>query len=297
MAVEVLIWRYGTMVLNLCRRILHDEHQAEDAFQAAFLVFVRNARSISKRESVGHWLYKVAFRVAHRMRAKLAKQPERRAEFDEFTGREPANDLIWRDLRPVLDEEIAQLPEKYRAPIVLRYLQGLTNEETAEHLGCPKGAVRFRLARRAGTAEVQSQPAWAGTAGRLVGHVSVREYVVGCSTDGACRLYRQSRNRVRGREIGPGTRVEFRRRSYTRSFARYVHHQVDQSNRRRGRCRGSGPGSPIRCPVGGGRFSLKPSYRPCSGRLWTPAECGRVGPGSGQEAGQQRHRPGHRGRV
>ena len=70
------------MVLNLCRRILHDEHQAEDAFQATFLVFVRKAGSIGKRQSVGSWLYKVAYRVAHRLRAKLAKQPEQRAEMD-----------------------------------------------------------------------------------------------------------------------------------------------------------------------------------------------------------------------
>ena len=147
-AVEMLVWRHGTMVLNLCRRILHDEHQAEDAFQAAFLVFVRHARSISKHQSVGSWLCKVALRVAHRLRTKLAKQPKQRAELDAFPGREPTDDLIWRDLRPVLDEEIDRLPEKYRAPIVLCYLQGHTRRRQPSFWGAHRG--RFGLVYREG---------------------------------------------------------------------------------------------------------------------------------------------------
>jgi RNA polymerase sigma factor (sigma-70 family) len=149
-AVEILIWRHGAMVLNLCRRILRDEHQAEDAFQAAFLVFIRKAGSISKRQSIGTWLYKVACRVAYQLRAGLAKQPKQRAEvddLDDLPGREPADDLIWRDLRPVLDEYIDRLPEKYRAPIVLCYLQGQTIEETAELLRCSKRTIQYRVAR------------------------------------------------------------------------------------------------------------------------------------------------------
>ena len=175
-AVEILVWRHGTMVLNLCRRILNDEHQAEDAFQATFLVFVRKAGSIGKRQSVGSWLYKVASRVAYQLRRKSAKQPEQRtaAELSELPGRGLADDLIWRDLRPVLDEEINRLPEKFRSPIVLCYLQGRTNDEAARLLGCPKETIRKRLwrAREA----LRSRLARRGltlSAGWLATHLSV----------------------------------------------------------------------------------------------------------------------------
>ena len=93
-AVEMLIWRHGTMILNLCRRVLQDEHHAEDAFQATFLVLVRKARSIGKRQSVGSWLCKVAYRIAHRQRASLAKQPELLPEMNDLPEREPAHDLL-----------------------------------------------------------------------------------------------------------------------------------------------------------------------------------------------------------
>jgi RNA polymerase sigma factor (sigma-70 family) len=143
---EVLVWRHGTMVLELCRRVLRDDHEAEDAFQATFLVFARKAGSIGKRESVGSWLYKVAYRVALRARGRAAHRSG-----DELPADLPApqgpDDLLWRDLRPVLDEEIHRLPEKYRTPFVLCYLEGHTNEEAAEQIGCPKGTVLSRLAR------------------------------------------------------------------------------------------------------------------------------------------------------
>src|SRR5262249_22519685 len=82
-ALEILVWRHGTMVLNLCQRVLHDTHEAEDAFQATFLVFARKAGSIGKREAIGSWLYKVAYRIALRLRAKAVKRGET----------EPADDL------------------------------------------------------------------------------------------------------------------------------------------------------------------------------------------------------------
>ncbi|HWY85276.1 MAG TPA: sigma-70 family RNA polymerase sigma factor, partial [Gemmataceae bacterium] len=132
--------------LNLCRRILQNEHHAEDAFQAAFLVFIRNARSIGKSQSVGSWLYKVAYRVACRVRATVPVLTNRMADLDRPAS-ELDVDMIWRDLRFVLDQEIAGLSEHYRRPIVLCYLQGNTNEEAARLLGCPKGTVATRLAR------------------------------------------------------------------------------------------------------------------------------------------------------
>lgn len=144
---EVLVWRHGTMVLNLCQRVLRDSHEAEDAFQATFLVFARKAGSIGKSEAVGCWLYKVAYRVALRVRARAARRNGQEEPVAELPGRESMDEVEWRDLRPVLDEEIDRLPEKYRAPFVLCYLEGQTNEEAAAQLGCPKGTILSRLSR------------------------------------------------------------------------------------------------------------------------------------------------------
>jgi RNA polymerase sigma factor (sigma-70 family) len=144
---EVLVWRHGAMVLALCKRLLRDAHEAEDAFQATFLVFARKAASIGRRESVGCWLYKVAYRVALRLRAAAEKRPATGEPARDVPAPPAADDADWRDLRPVLDDEIARLPEKYRAPFVLCYLEGRTNEEAAAQLGCPKGTILSRLAR------------------------------------------------------------------------------------------------------------------------------------------------------
>lgn len=144
---EVLVWRHGTMVFNLCQRILHDKHEAEDAFQAVFLVLARKAGSIGKSEAVGSWLYKTAYRIALRLRAKMEKHGVAREAIDDVPAPPTTDNLLWRDLRPVLDEEINCLPEKYRAPFVLCYLQDHTNEEAAARLGCPKGTILSRLAR------------------------------------------------------------------------------------------------------------------------------------------------------
>jgi RNA polymerase sigma factor (sigma-70 family) len=164
---EVLVWRHGTMVLNLAHRVLRDPHEAEDAFQAAFLVFARRAGSIGNREAVGSWLYKVAYRVALRARARAARRRGREEPADELPARASADEVLWRDLRPVLDQEIDRLPEKYRAPFVLCYLQGHTNEEAAEQLGCPKGTVLSRLAR--GRERLRSRLARGGLALAAVG--------------------------------------------------------------------------------------------------------------------------------
>jgi RNA polymerase sigma factor (sigma-70 family) len=145
---EVLVWRHGTMVLSLCQRVLRDSHDAEDAFQATFLVFARKAGSIGKRDAVASWLYKVAYRIALRLRARTVKQHEREEPADDLPDRSNCEEeVVWRDLRPVLDQEIDRLPAKYRTPFVLCYLQGYTNEEAAEQLHCPKGTILSRLAR------------------------------------------------------------------------------------------------------------------------------------------------------
>ncbi|HKI30904.1 MAG TPA: RNA polymerase sigma factor [Gemmataceae bacterium] len=146
-AFELLVWRHAALVLGVCRRLLHDRHEAEDAFQATFLVLIRKAASISNRDSVGSWLHKVAVRIAHRARAQAAKRCCRALPGEDIPAREPTDEVLWRDLRPLLDEEVNRLPEKYRRPFVLCYLEGNTNEQAAEQLGCPRGTVLSRLAR------------------------------------------------------------------------------------------------------------------------------------------------------
>jgi RNA polymerase sigma-70 factor (ECF subfamily) len=145
-AFDVLVARHGPMVLEVCRRILRDVHAADDSFQATFLVLVRRAGAIRRRESLGPWLHGVARRVALRARADALVRQEReaRAAIDPETAlAEPDAD----DLGPALHDEIGHLPEKYRAPIVLCYLQGRTIEEASRQLGWPAGTVGGRLAR------------------------------------------------------------------------------------------------------------------------------------------------------
>jgi RNA polymerase sigma factor (sigma-70 family) len=133
------------MVLSLCRYLVHNAADAEDAFQATFLVLVRRAASIRKPELLGNWLYGVAYRVAARARVQEARRRAREKREVEMIAAEPPWEA--EEWRPVLHEELKHLPEKYRAPIVLCYLQGKTNEEAAKLLAWPIGTVKGRLAR------------------------------------------------------------------------------------------------------------------------------------------------------
>lgn len=147
LAFEVLVSRHGPLVLGVCRRLLRDPRDVEDAFQATFLILVRKAGSIQQRELLGPWLYGVAYRVARRSRAVKTRQHLRESELAEHEPPDTPDDPGWAELRSVLDEELARLPNKYREPVVLCYLQGLTHDEAASRLGCPVGTVRSRLAR------------------------------------------------------------------------------------------------------------------------------------------------------
>ena len=146
-AFELLLWRHGVLVLNVCRRILHREADAEDAFQATFLAFVRKAPSIERRGSVASWLYKVAYRVALEARARARKTAARERAGGESLAIEMEANPLWDELRPILDEELNRLPERLRRPFVLCYLEGKTNDEAARELGCPAGTIYSRLAR------------------------------------------------------------------------------------------------------------------------------------------------------
>ncbi len=146
-AFEALVTRHGPMVLAVCRRLLYDPHDVEDAFQATFLVLLRRAGSLRDTDPLSPWLHGVAYRVAARIRARMACRPaqERKAARPEAV--ETASDIERHELGSILDEEIGRLPEKYRQPVVLCYLEGQTHEQAACRLNCTEGAVRGRLDR------------------------------------------------------------------------------------------------------------------------------------------------------
>jgi RNA polymerase sigma factor (sigma-70 family) len=144
-ALEQLIRRHGGMVLGVCRRLLGDTPDAEDAFQATFLVLVRKAAALARPEQVAGWLHGVALRVAHKARAQRARRREREVTIVDPVAPTPPDDTS--ELRRVLDEELDRLPEKYRLPIVLCELEGRTIDEAARLLGWPKGTVAGRLSR------------------------------------------------------------------------------------------------------------------------------------------------------
>jgi RNA polymerase sigma factor (sigma-70 family) len=147
-AFELLVWRHERLVLGVCRRVLHNAHDAEDAFQATFLVLVRKAGSIGKRQSLASWLYKVAYRTALTQRARRARGPQPTAELPAVAVPDEASEeAAQREVYRVLDQEVSRLPEKYRVPVVLCYLEGKAYAEAAREIGCPKGTVSIRLTR------------------------------------------------------------------------------------------------------------------------------------------------------
>jgi RNA polymerase sigma factor (sigma-70 family) len=146
-AFMALVQRHGPMVLGVCRHLLVNSHDIEDAFQAVFLVLVSKAASIRSRTLLAGWLYRVAYRVAMRARVYAARRHEREVRGVETMAAEPDAEAIDPQLRPLLHEELNRLPEKYRAPLVLCYLQGKTHEEAARQLAWPIGTIKGRLAR------------------------------------------------------------------------------------------------------------------------------------------------------
>jgi RNA polymerase sigma factor (sigma-70 family) len=145
-AFAAVVERHGPMVLGVCRRILHHEQDAEDAFQATFLALARKAGSLRCRETVGNWLYRVASHVALKARTAAARRSAREAR---ATAHAPAPNAVCemtlREARELLDEELARLPERLRAPLVLCCLEGTTRDEAAGQLGWSLGTLKRRL--------------------------------------------------------------------------------------------------------------------------------------------------------
>jgi RNA polymerase sigma factor (sigma-70 family) len=146
-AFAVLVERHGPVVHGVCRRVLQNAHDTEDAFQATFLVLARKAHTVQKYQSLASWLYKVAYRIALRARAGIARRRSQEMEAVQTLPPPPAAEVGERELGRLLDEEVQRLPEKYRAPVLLCYLQGQTNEQAARQLSCPTGTLKIRLMR------------------------------------------------------------------------------------------------------------------------------------------------------
>jgi RNA polymerase sigma factor (sigma-70 family) len=146
-AFAALVQRHGPMVRSVCLRVLHVEQDAEDAFQATFLVLARKAGALRGENAVGPWLYEVAYRVARKAKTAAARRTARERRARGATPHASISAADWHELRAVLDEEMNRLPRKYRIPLVLCYLGGKTNQEAAGELGWTKGTVSGRLAR------------------------------------------------------------------------------------------------------------------------------------------------------
>jgi RNA polymerase sigma factor (sigma-70 family) len=181
-AFEALVARHGPTVYRVCRQVLGDSHEAHDAFQATFLVLARRTVSVRDRDSVGSWLYGVSLRVAARARAGLIRRRAREQsagdDLDAMESAESASTSSQGLDAELVHREIGRLAEKYRAPVVLCYLEGLTHDEAAVRLNWPVGTVRSRLARArdqlrdrlarrglAAPAGLGSLAAWLGTGG------------------------------------------------------------------------------------------------------------------------------------
>jgi RNA polymerase sigma factor (sigma-70 family) len=145
-AFEALVRRHGPMVLGVCRRVVGNLHDAEDAFQATFLVLACKAAAVVPRDAVGNWLYGVAYRVASKVRSGAARRRARERQVKDMPRPEAEPPESRQELELLLDQELNRLPDKYRLPIVLCDLEGRTRREVARQLGLPDGTLSNRLA-------------------------------------------------------------------------------------------------------------------------------------------------------
>jgi RNA polymerase sigma factor (sigma-70 family) len=146
-AFAAIMRRHGGVVFGVCRRILRREQDAEDAYQATFLVLMRKAASVNRPKLLGNWLYGVAYRVASKIRYANLQQRTREVPMVDLPAPEANDDVSWRDFRGVLDDELQRLPKRYRSAFVLFYLDGKSADEVATALGRPRGTILSQLAR------------------------------------------------------------------------------------------------------------------------------------------------------
>jgi RNA polymerase sigma factor (sigma-70 family) len=146
-AFAALVRRHGPMVLAVCRRVLGNHHDAEDAFQATFLVLARKAAALRARDLVGNWLHGVAYRTALGAKAMTARRQAHERQARELARPQAPVDDDWQELLPLLDQELDRLPERYRVAVVLCDLEGVTRRDAARRLGVPEGTLSGRLTR------------------------------------------------------------------------------------------------------------------------------------------------------
>jgi RNA polymerase sigma factor (sigma-70 family) len=146
-AFTALVRRHGPLVWGVCRRLVQQPCDAEDAFQATFLILLRNARSIGSRPALASWLHGVAYRVATRLRQENFRILNPDSRLPGRTVIDPGLEAAWRELSALLDGEVQALPEKYRAPLVLCYLEGRTRDQAARQLGWSLRTLDRRLAQ------------------------------------------------------------------------------------------------------------------------------------------------------
>src|SRR5438132_4837474 len=144
-AFTTLVRRHGAMVLRLCQRLLQNGHDAEDAFQATFIVLASKAASRHWQPSVASWLHRVAYHVALKARAAALRRAAHERQVADRPIPHPLDTITGRELLAALDEELTRLPDKYRAPLVLCYLEGATRDQAASQLGCPLGTLKHWL--------------------------------------------------------------------------------------------------------------------------------------------------------
>jgi RNA polymerase sigma factor (sigma-70 family) len=145
-AFAALVRRHGPMVYGVCRRVLSNPHDAEDAYQATFLILTDRAGSVRRGEALSCWLHGVALRVAGRLRDNLRRRKDR-APLPADVPQPERDDVSWREVRRLVDEELAKLPERFRGPLILCYLEGKTRDEAAAALGWSLSTFRGRLER------------------------------------------------------------------------------------------------------------------------------------------------------
>src|SRR5262245_55356068 len=146
-AFAALLQRHGPLVFAVCRQLLHDPHDAEDVFQATFLVLARKAASIRRHESLAAWLHRVAVNLARTARTSAAKRQRHERQAGVMAQESSPDEVLLSDWQPILHEEVDRLPQKYRLPVVLCYFEGKSHDEAAHQLGWPLGTVKGRLAR------------------------------------------------------------------------------------------------------------------------------------------------------
>jgi len=198
-AFRTIVVRHAPMVMRVCRGMLRHEHDAEDACQATFLVLAKAARKIRRRDSLASWLYGTAYRVCLKASARIGRRKEESLGNESMIADPGLTEVADRHAQSVLHEELARLPEKYRAALVICYLEGMSREEAARQLGCSVGTVKGRLER--GRQLLRRRLLTRGAAicvlvgtgaGGSVAHAAVAESLV-TSTVGAALAFSQAK--------------------------------------------------------------------------------------------------------